>query len=95
MMGVWLSNQTNPLHVFHQPSGPAIHVMPLPLTKHIRQRAFELLHHRIQPPQSDRLFAPLQPEYRGRWQTDLFRELGERHVPTLISQEFGELFVQW
>ena len=66
-----------------------------PLTEHIRQRAFKLFHHRIQPPQGDGLLTPLQSEYRGRWKSNLFRELGERHVSPLSAEEFCQLFVQW
>ena len=67
----------------------------VPTSKHIAQRTLQLHQDRIKSSQSDRLLAPFQPEDRGRWQTDFFAELGERHVATLISQPFGQFLVQW
>ena len=68
--------------------------MLFPLIEHIRQRAFELLHHRIQTPQDDGLLTPLQPENGGRRQSHFLGKLGERHVATLSSEELRQFLVQ-
>ena len=66
----------------------------LPITKHVAQRAFELVHDALQTTQGDGLFTPFQPEDGGRWQFHLLGKLGERHVPTLIPQPLGQFLVQ-
>jgi hypothetical protein len=64
------------------------------LTKHILQGAFELAQYRIQTPQCDGLFTPLQSKDRGWWQAHLLGKLSERHLSPLLSQEFCQLSVQ-
>ncbi len=62
--------------------------------EHVFPRTLQLAQHGIQTAQGDRLLAPFQSKNGGRRQANLPGKLRERHVPTLIPQPSGQLFVE-
>ncbi len=59
--------------------------------KNIRELTFQSLHDLLEPAKGDALIAILEPMQRGRWQTELPRELRIRHFTASFAQKFTEL----